>query len=122
MSGMRKVARREKYKKDESYRLDQKWYPKMVYQTSETRGERVFTGMYDYFSKAKGEKVSKFKKGPVNERWKALIVDSALKRKEKHGAGNPTDIEQDEQNEDTDIIADRLADILHLSDSDDNYD
>uniref|UniRef100_A0A914CR42 Transposase n=1 Tax=Acrobeloides nanus TaxID=290746 RepID=A0A914CR42_9BILA len=44
---------------------------------AEIRGERTVVQVYEFYSKAKGEKTVKYKKGPVSEKWKRKIVEDA---------------------------------------------
>uniref|UniRef100_A0A914EJU4 Uncharacterized protein n=1 Tax=Acrobeloides nanus TaxID=290746 RepID=A0A914EJU4_9BILA len=50
---------------------------------AEVRGDRNISVVYQSFSKAKGEKVVKYKKGPPSEEWKKDLVDKSVERKRK---------------------------------------
>jgi hypothetical protein len=77
-----------------------KFLTKMIYRTklavlaydenrmAEMRGEKRVTVVYQSFSKSKGEKVTKKKKGQASEEWKRRIVDKAIERKQDQGAGD----------------------------------
>jgi hypothetical protein len=48
---------------------------------AEFHGERRVSEVYQCYSKAKGENVTKFKKGPVNETWKRSLVEETIEHK-----------------------------------------
>ena len=60
----------------------------------EIPGDRDVVQVYECYSKSKGEKMVKYKKGPVNEKWKAKLVEDPIERKRIKGPGNPLNNEE----------------------------
>uniref|UniRef100_A0A914DRZ1 Uncharacterized protein n=1 Tax=Acrobeloides nanus TaxID=290746 RepID=A0A914DRZ1_9BILA len=75
---------------------------------AEIRGDKRVSVVYQSFSKAKGERVTKMKKSPSNENWKQEIVEKSIERKQAFGTGNP--IDQDDS-EDLDIIVNQFIEM-----------
>ena len=48
---------------------------------AEIKGDQRISEVYECFSKSKGEKVTKIKKGPVSDGWKKEIVEEYLEGK-----------------------------------------
>ena len=89
---------------------------------AEMRGDKRVSVVYQSFSKAKGERVTKFKKGPASEQWKKEIVRSAIDFKQQHGSGHPKDENHEEidYDENLEIVIDKLEDLFHFDSDDDN--
>uniref|UniRef100_A0A914CPB1 Uncharacterized protein n=1 Tax=Acrobeloides nanus TaxID=290746 RepID=A0A914CPB1_9BILA len=81
---------------------------------AEMRGDRRISEVYECFSKSKGEKVTKIKKGPIRDGWKKEIVEESLERKRRQG---PREQVKLVQNEDLDVVVDQLEELLMFSDS-----
>uniref|UniRef100_A0A914DSM8 Uncharacterized protein n=1 Tax=Acrobeloides nanus TaxID=290746 RepID=A0A914DSM8_9BILA len=67
--------------------------------------------VYECYSKSKGEKMVKYKKGPVNEKWKVKLVEDKIKRKRIQGRGNPLNNEEYDD-EVVDVVADQFEELL----------
>jgi hypothetical protein len=68
------------------------------------RGERRVSDVYECFSKAKGKKVTKIKKGSVNEEWKRRLVEESIDRKRRQGPGDPMNKETEDLYKELDIV------------------
>ena len=86
----------------------------------EMRGERRVSQIYQSYSKAKGEKVTKIKNIPANEDWKKDIVNKSIKRKQEHGPGNPQESKDEGPNEELELMINNFEELLYFSDSDEN--
>uniref|UniRef100_A0A914DJP9 Uncharacterized protein n=1 Tax=Acrobeloides nanus TaxID=290746 RepID=A0A914DJP9_9BILA len=96
----------------------------MVYnenRMAEVRGDRNISVVYESFSKTKGEKVVKYKKGPPSEGWKKDLVDKSVERKRQQGKGNPIEEDKNEYDENIEIVLDKLETLFNFdSDDEDN--
>lgn len=85
---------------------------------AELCGERKISEVYEAFSKAKGEKITKIKKAPINEDWKRNIVAEVIERKRNQGTFDPTN-EPEDSDDDEELFLANFDEILHFSDSED---
>uniref|UniRef100_A0A914EGQ3 Uncharacterized protein n=1 Tax=Acrobeloides nanus TaxID=290746 RepID=A0A914EGQ3_9BILA len=85
---------------------------------AEMLGDRRASVIYQCYSKAKGEKVTKIKKSPSSEEWKKSVAKKAVERNLETGQGAPADLDQEDLDEEIDIVINRFEELLDFDDSD----
>uniref|UniRef100_A0A914EEH8 Uncharacterized protein n=1 Tax=Acrobeloides nanus TaxID=290746 RepID=A0A914EEH8_9BILA len=83
---------------------------------AEILGDRDVVQVYECYSKSKGEKMVKYKKGPMNEKWKAKLVEDTIERKRIQGPGNPLNNEEYDDGV-VDVVADQFEELLRFEEA-----
>lgn len=86
-----------------------------VNREAELHGRRSITEAYQCISKRSGEKRWKYKKGPIEEKWKSEIVNQTFEKKRLQGAYDPKETLTDEElEEQEDILIDLFDQAMHI--------
>uniref|UniRef100_A0A914DSM7 Uncharacterized protein n=1 Tax=Acrobeloides nanus TaxID=290746 RepID=A0A914DSM7_9BILA len=89
-------------------------------QRAELCGERRISEVIQVFSKSKQTKVMKIKKEPTKMEWKKRVVESARRKKEEQGMGDPVNDSQVNPDEESELLFDDVQALLDFMEAENN--